>query len=65
MVDRKFDFGFAVELMRKDLGICLDHAEKLKISLPVTAIVNQFYSEVQNKGGARLDTSSLITRLID
>jgi len=65
MVDRKFDFGFAVELMRKDLGICLDHAEKLKISLPITAIVNQFYTEVQNKGGARLDTSSLITRLID
>ncbi len=62
MVDGKFDFGFAVELMRKDLGICLDHAEKLDISLPVTAIVNQFYAEVQKSGGARFDTSSLITR---
>ncbi len=62
MVDGKFDFGFAVELMRKDLGICLDQAEKLNISLPITAIVNQFYAEIQNSGGARLDTSSLITR---
>ncbi|PQM63828.1 MAG: oxidoreductase [Rhodobacteraceae bacterium] len=62
MVDGKFDFGFAVELMRKDLGICLDHAEKLNISLPITAIVNQFYAEVQDSGGARFDTSSLITR---
>ena len=48
--------------MRKDLGICLDQAEKLNISLPITAIVNQFYAEVQNSGGARFDTSSLITR---
>ena len=62
MVEKKFDFGFAVELMRKDLGICLDQAEKLNISLPITAIVNQFYAEVQNSGGARFDTSSLITR---
>ena len=62
MVDRKFDFGFAVKLMRKDLGICLDHASKNDISLPVTSIVNQFYSEIQRNGGSNFDTSSLVTR---
>ncbi len=62
MVDRKFDFGFAVKLMRKDLGICLDHASKNDISLPITSIVNQFYAEIQRNGGANFDTSSLLTR---
>ena len=62
MVDRKFDFGFAVKLMRKDLGICLDHAGSNNISLPVTSIVNQFYAEVQRNGGSKFDTSSLLTR---
>ena len=62
MVDRKFDFGFAVKLMRKDLGICLHHASNNDISLPITSIVNQFYSEVQRNGGSKFDTSSLLTR---
>jgi 3-hydroxyisobutyrate dehydrogenase-like beta-hydroxyacid dehydrogenase len=61
MVDRKFDFGFAVKLMRKDLGICLDHASKNDISLPVTSLVNQFYAEIQRNGGSNFDTSSLYT----
>ena len=62
MIDRKFDFGFAVKLMRKDLGICLDHANNENISLPVTSIVNQFYAEVERNGGSKFDTSSLLTR---
>ncbi len=62
MVDRKFDFGFAVKLMRKDLGICLDHAGNNNISLPITSIVNQFYAEIQRNGGSNFDTSSLLTR---
>ena len=62
MVDRKFDFGFAVKLMRKDLGICLDHAANNNISLPITSIVNQFYAEIQRSGGSKFDTSSLLTR---
>ena len=62
MIDRKFDFGFAVKLMRKDLGICLDHAKNKNISLPITSVVNQFYAEVERNGGSRFDTSSLITR---
>jgi len=62
MVDRKFDFGFAVKLMRKDLGICLDHARNKNISLPITSIVNQFYAEIQRNGGSKFDTSSLLTR---
>ena len=62
MIDRKFDFGFAVKLMRKDLGICLDHANNQNISLPITSVVNQFYAEVERNGGSRFDTSSLITR---
>jgi len=63
MIARKFDFGFAVDWMRKDLAICLDEARRNGASLPVTALVDQFYSEIQTKGGRRLDTSSLITRL--
>ena len=62
MIDRKFDFGFAVKLMRKDLGICLNHANNKNISLPITSVVNQFYAEVERNGGSRFDTSSLITR---
>ena len=63
MVDRKFDFGFAVDWMRKDLAICLDEAKRNGASLPVTALVDQFYGDVQRAGGRRWDTSSLITRL--
>lgn len=64
MIANKFDFGFAVDWMRKDLGICLDEARSNGAHLPVTALVDQFYSEVQAKGGNRWDTSSLITRLV-
>jgi 3-hydroxyisobutyrate dehydrogenase len=63
MVADKFDFGFAVDWMRKDLGICLSEARRNGAHLPVTALVDQFYSEVQKMGGARYDTSSLIKRL--
>ncbi len=63
MVDGKFDFGFAVDWMRKDLGICLAEANRNGARLPVTALVDQFYADVQQMGGARLDTSSLIKRL--
>lgn len=63
MVDGKFDFGFAVDWMRKDLSICLDEARANGASLPVTAIVDQFYSDVQKMGGSRWDTSSLVARL--
>ncbi|MEO7253406.1 MAG: NAD(P)-dependent oxidoreductase [Casimicrobium sp.] len=63
MVDGKFDFGFAVDWMRKDLGICLDEARRNGARLPVTALVDQFYADVQDAGGNRLDTSSLIKRL--
>ena len=63
MVDDKFDFGFAVEWMRKDLGLCLDEADRNGAPLPVTAVVDQFYKEIQQDGGARFDTSSLIRRL--
>ena len=63
MVDGKFDFGFAVDWMRKDLGICLDEATRNGARLPVTALVDQFYADVQQMGGARFDTSSLIKRL--
>ncbi|MDF3060676.1 MAG: oxidoreductase [Microvirga sp.] len=58
----KFDFGFAVDWMRKDLGICLDEARRNGAQLPVTALVDQFYAEVQKMGGRRWDTSSLIAR---
>ena len=63
MVDGKFDFGFAVDWMRKDLGICLEEAKRNGARLPVTALVDQFYADVQQMGGGRLDTSSLIKRL--
>jgi 3-hydroxyisobutyrate dehydrogenase-like beta-hydroxyacid dehydrogenase len=59
----KFDFGFAVDWMRKDLGICLEEARKNGAHLPVTALVDQFYSEIQTMGGQRWDTSSLVARL--
>ena len=60
---RKFDFGFAVDWMRKDLGICLEEAKRNGAKLPNTAIIDQFYADVQKAGGSRWDTSSLITRL--
>jgi 3-hydroxyisobutyrate dehydrogenase len=63
MNDGKFDFGFAVEWMRKDLSICLDTARETGAKLPVTALVDQFYAEVQAMGGRRWDTSSLLARL--
>jgi 3-hydroxyisobutyrate dehydrogenase len=63
MAAGKFDFGFAVDWMRKDLAICLGEARKNGASLPVSALVDQFYAEVQKMGGRRWDTSSLIARL--
>ena len=63
MIDGKFDFGFAADWMRKDLNICLNEARKNGAQLPVTALVDQFYAEVQAMGGGRWDTSSLIRRL--
>jgi len=63
MNDGKFDFGFAVEWMRKDLAICLGEARRNGASLPVTALVDAFYSEVEKIGGRRWDTSSLLARL--
>ena len=63
MVQDKFDFGFAVDWMRKDLGLCLDEAKRNGARLPVTALVDQFYADVQQLGGNRWDTSSLIRRL--
>lgn len=63
MVEGKFDFGFAVDWMRKDLGLVLDEARRNGAQLPVTALVDQFYGEVQALGGKRWDTSSLIKRL--
>jgi 3-hydroxyisobutyrate dehydrogenase len=63
MNEGKFDFGFAVEWMRKDLSICLAEARRNGASLPVTALVDNFYSEVETMGGKRWDTSSLLARL--
>ena len=63
MLADKFDFGFAVDWMRKDLGICLDTADEIGARLPVTALVDEFYKDVQLMGGGRNDTSSLIRRL--
>ena len=65
MVADKFDFGFAVDWMRKDLGICLAEARANGSALPVTALVDQFYARVQAKGGGRWDTSSLVRLLRD
>ncbi|HRM50140.1 MAG: NAD(P)-dependent oxidoreductase [Alicycliphilus sp.] len=64
MVQGRFDFGFAVDWMRKDLGLVLDEARRNGARLPVTALVDQFYADVQRAGGNRWDTSSLITRLV-
>ena len=63
MNDGKFDFGFAVEWMRKDLSICIAESRRNGASLPVTALVDAFYSEVEKMGGKRWDTSSLLARL--
>jgi len=63
MIDDEWEHGFAVDWMRKDLGICLDTANETGASLPVTAIVDQFYKDVQKMGGGRWDTSSLFKRL--
>jgi 3-hydroxyisobutyrate dehydrogenase len=63
MNDGKFDFGFAVDWMRKDMSLCLGEARRNGASLPVTGLVDQFYAEVQKMGGRRWDTSSLIARL--
>jgi 3-hydroxyisobutyrate dehydrogenase len=63
MADDKFEHGFAVDWMRKDLKICLQTGDEIGASLPVTALVDQFYKEVQAMGGARWDTSALIARL--
>ncbi|MEL6265190.1 MAG: NAD(P)-dependent oxidoreductase [Pseudomonadota bacterium] len=63
MLEDFFEYGFAVDWMRKDLGICLDEAKSNGARLPVTALVDQFYGEVQDMGGGRWDTSSLIRRL--
>ncbi len=64
MLKGEFDFGFAVDWMRKDLGLVLDEARRNGARLPVTALVDQFYADVQAAGGNRLDTSSLLTRLV-
>ena len=63
MLNDEFDFGFAVDWMRKDLNICLDEANSNKAKLPITALINQFYCDIQDMGGGRFDTSSLIKRL--
>jgi 3-hydroxyisobutyrate dehydrogenase len=63
MLEGKYDFGFAVDWMRKDLGICLAEAERNGARLPVTALVDQFYKHVQSRGGGRYDTSSLMMLL--
>ena len=63
MVDNEFDFGFAVDLMRKDLSIAFDQAREYGIDLEITKIVDDFYSEIQKIGGNKYDTSSLIKRL--
>ena len=63
MTERQFNFGFAVDWMRKDLGLVLDEARRTGAQVPVAALVDQFYAEVQAMGGARWDTSSLIARL--
>jgi 3-hydroxyisobutyrate dehydrogenase-like beta-hydroxyacid dehydrogenase len=63
MLESAFDFGFAVDWMRKDLGLALDEARRNGAQLPVTALVDQFYADVQALGGSRWDTCSLISRL--
>ena len=63
MLNNEFDFGFAVDWMRKDLNICLDEANRNRAKLPITALINQFYCDIQDMNGGRFDTSSLIKRL--
>jgi 3-hydroxyisobutyrate dehydrogenase-like beta-hydroxyacid dehydrogenase len=63
MARNEFDFGFAVEWMRKDLGFCIDEAQRNGASLPVTTLVDSYYAEVEARGGKRWDTSSLISLL--
>ena len=63
MLDDQYEHGFAVDWMRKDLGICLNTATENGASLPITALVDQFYKDVQKMGGGRWDTSSLLKRL--
>ncbi len=63
MLQDQFDFGFAIDWMRKDLGIALQEAGRNGSSLPLTALVDQFYADVQNMGGGRWDTSALLKRL--
>ena len=63
MLEDRFDFGFAVDWMRKDLGLVLDEARRNGARLPVTALVDQFYADIQAAGGSRLDTSSLVKRV--
>jgi 3-hydroxyisobutyrate dehydrogenase-like beta-hydroxyacid dehydrogenase len=63
MHERKFNFGFAVDWMRKDLGICLEEAKRNGAKLAITQVIDGYYAEVQKAGGSRWDTSSLITRL--
>ncbi|NVK17966.1 MAG: NAD(P)-dependent oxidoreductase [Methylocystaceae bacterium] len=65
MIDDKFDFGFAVDLVRKDLGICLDEARRNGARLPSTALIDQYYGEIQKRGGGNWDTSSLIKLVRD
>ena len=64
MVEGEFDFGFAVDWMRKDLRICFEQAKSIDASLPVTQLVDQFYADIQNAGGNRWDTSSLMYRQV-
>jgi 3-hydroxyisobutyrate dehydrogenase-like beta-hydroxyacid dehydrogenase len=63
MIEGKYEFGFAVDWMRKDLRICLEQAGQSGVDLPVTSLVDQFYADIQNRNGGRWDTSSLIERL--
>ena len=63
MANDEFDFGFAVDWMRKDLGLALEEAKRNHAVLPVAALVDQFYAEVQRMGGSRQDTSALVRRL--
>lgn len=63
MINKEYEHGFAVDLMRKDLGICLSEARTLKAKLPLTALIDQFYGDIQEMGGGRWDTSSLLERL--
>lgn len=65
MIQGRFDFGFAVDWMRKDLGMALEAAAGCRAPLPVTALVDERYAELQKRGGGRLDTSSLIVALRD